>query len=141
MPTCSIYKDRIPFDTCVRDTQLTWPLCIWICGEHAWHGSHGAGAYPCTRRRDVRVNTQKVQTRRRKFSAQVRRPATRKLRASIGQGQCVSLVPGLLDCYWVGSLDFNFWGNQGVFRQTPQTVFLAGGSTATKLLVASSGVE
>ena len=23
-----------------------------------------------------------------------------------------------LDCYWVGSLDFNFSGNQGVFHQT-----------------------
>ena len=37
-----------------------------------------------------------------------------------------------LDCYWVGSLDFHFLGNQGVFHSTPQKVKLfAGGSTAT----------
>ena len=38
-----------------------------------------------------------------------------------------------LDCYWVGSVGFNFSGNQGGFPLNPQKVKLfAGGSTATK---------
>ena len=33
-----------------------------------------------------------------------------------------------LDCYWVGSLDFNFLGNKGVFHKTPKRLnFLQGG--------------
>ena len=32
-----------------------------------------------------------------------------------------------LDCYWVGSLDFNFLGNKGVFHSTPKKLnFLQG---------------
>ena len=45
-------------------------------------------------------------------------------------GVCVQAE---LDCYCVGSLDFNFLGNQGVFHYTPQKLnFLQGGSAATK---------
>ena len=39
---------------------------------------------------------------------------------------------GLLDCHWVGSLDFNFLENKGGFRYTPKSFFFAGGSTAAK---------
>ena len=38
-----------------------------------------------------------------------------------------------LDCYWVGSLDFNFFGNRVGFSVKPQQLILfAGKSTATK---------
>ena len=34
----------------------------------------------------------------------------------------------ILDCYWLGSLDFNFWGNGGVSHQTTKKLnFLQGG--------------
>ena len=39
------------------------------------------------------------------------RPLGRK-----GAAPWVSLVSNKLDCYWVGSLDFNFLGNQGGFH-------------------------
>ena len=40
----------------------------------------------------------------------------------------------LLDCYWVGSSDFNFWGNQGVFHQAPKQLnFLQGGQQQPRL--------
>ena len=39
----------------------------------------------------------------------------------------------LLDCYWVGSLDFSFWEIKGFCSLNPQKVKLfTGGSTATK---------
>ena len=40
-----------------------------------------------------------------------------------------------LDCYWVGSLDFNFWGNQGGVSTKPSKSdsLFAGESTATKM--------
>ena len=39
--------------------------------------------------------------------------------------------PNFLDCYWVGSLDFNFLGNQGVSTKPQKVKLFAGGSTAT----------
>ena len=41
----------------------------------------------------------------------------------------------LLDCYWVGSVDLNFFENQRVFHQPPpkRVRLFAGGSTATKI--------
>ena len=38
----------------------------------------------------------------------------------------------LLDCSWVGSLDFNFSGKQGFFTKPPNVTLLADRSTATK---------
>ena len=52
--------------------------------------------------------------------------------AARGSGLC-------LDCYWVGSLDFNFVGNE-----VQQVKLFAGGSTATKMLrpeIAESGAS
>ena len=47
-----------------------------------------------------------------------------------------------LDCYWVGSLDCSFLGNQGVFHETSKTAKLfAVGSTATKALPPSPFVS
>ena len=48
-----------------------------------------------------------------------------------------------LDCYWVGSLDFNLFGKFMGFPLNPQKVvnFLQGGSTATKAKVRKSRVS
>ena len=40
-------------------------------------------------------------------------------------------VRTIVGCYWVGSLDFNFWGNNGVLLMRPAAKLFAGGSTAT----------
>ena len=44
-------------------------------------------------------------------------------------------TPWVLDCYWVGSLDFNLLGNQGISIKLPKKVCIAGGSAATKVKV------
>ena len=41
--------------------------------------------------------------------------------ANLGESEENTKVPfSLLDCYWVGSVDFNFLGNQGVFHPPPK---------------------
>ena len=48
----------------------------------------------------------------------------------------------LLDCYWGGSLDFNFWLKSKCFPLSPQKVKLfAGGSTATNFAMTGNQTE
>ena len=62
------------------------------------------------------------------------------LTSEVGSGPVKSaveptrIVRPLRNCYWVGSLDFNFLGNQGSFSTKPPNSYslFAGGSTATK---------
>ena len=52
----------------------------------------------------------------------------------IPKGDLWGFVGVALDCYWVGSLHFNFFGKSRAFPLNPQKVKLfAEGSTATKL--------
>ena len=41
------------------------------------------------------------------------------LSKSFSHGSQAKLGRGHLDCYWVGSFDFNFWGNQVGFSTKP----------------------